>query len=237
MEDFTQEGFSFAGYHTGEFELILLERSAPSPAEKQITESVPFMQGIYDFSLILGERIYENRPLSFKFTYFQDEYEKRKVDETVLTNWLMRGGYQPLYDDHARDYYYLAKCTLVQVEDDTAGRRLNINLSFDAYPFKLSALPEGHGLWDNFNFDLDYSQDTEYTVNGSLSINLMNVGSTGVTPIIIASAAMTIIKDGITYAIPAGETKSESFRLAIGENPMMVNGNGVIKFTFYKELI
>jgi len=235
--DFTQEGFEIAGHHTGEFGLILLERSSPTPSEKEVIETVPFMQGVYDFSMILGERIYENRPLAFTFTSFEDKYEKRKVDETVLTNWLMKGGYQPLYDDHARNYYYLAKCTGVQVQDNTAERRLNINVTFDAHPFKKSILEEGHDRWDDFNFDLDVAQPVEYEVGSNLNVNLLNTGSTGVTPTIWASSQMTILKDNVTYTIPSGESKSEAFRLAIGENPMVISGDGTIKFSFFKELI
>jgi phage-related protein len=236
--DYTdQEGFKFLGHHTKEYNLILLERSAPTPEEKKIKESVPFMQGDYDFSMILGERIYENRTLTFTFTLFEDSYEYRKVDETALANWLMKGGYEPLYDDHAPNYYYMAKCTSVQVEDNTAERRLIVTITFDAYPFKISMLAEGHDIWDEFNFELDVSQPVEFTVNDSLYINLLNVGSCGVVPTVTASAPMTIRKNGFTYQVPQGESRSESFRLEIGENPMTVKGNGTIKFTFYKELI
>jgi len=84
---------------------------------------------------------------------------------------------------------------------------------------------------------LDVSQPVEYQVNGTLNINLLNAGSCSVVPTITVSAAMTIQKDKITYNVPQGESKSESFRLMIGENPMTITGNGTIKFTFYKELI
>lgn len=235
--NYTKEGFKTLGHHTGEFNMILLERSSPPPGEKIITESVPFMQGVYDFSMMMGERIFDNRPLTYKFTAFENEYENRKIIEASLINWLMRGGYEPLYDDHARNYYYLAKCTGVDISDDTAGRRLNITVTFDAYPFKIAVQEEGNDIWDNFNFELDVWQPNFYNVYGVLSINLFNAGSVGVTPSIYSSSTFSIDKGGVTYTIPAGESKSESFRINIGENPLIIRGRGTIQFKWHKELI
>lgn len=229
------EGFKRGNIHTKEFGMWLVSRSAPTPDEKTITESVPFMHGVYDFSMILGERIYENRIISYQFEIIDMNYQQRKLIQTKLENWLMKDGFAPLYDDHAPGYYYLAKCTGVDVEDTSGG--LTVNVEFEAYPFKISILEEGHDIWDDFNFELDVSQPVEYQVNGTLNINLLNAGSCSVVPTITVSAAMTIQKDKITYNVPQGESKSESFRLMIGENPMTITGNGTIKFTFYKELI
>ncbi|WP_346216358.1 phage tail domain-containing protein [Caldifermentibacillus hisashii] len=229
------EGFKRGNIHTKEFGMWLVSRSAPTPDEKTITESVPFMHGVYDFSMILGERIYENRIISYQFEIIDMNYQQRKLIQTKLENWLMKDGFAPLYDDHAPGYYYLAKCTGVDVEDTSGG--LTVNVEFEAYPFKISILEEGHDIWDDFNFELDVSQPVEYQVNGTLNINLLNAGSCSVVPTITVSTAMTIQKDKITYNVPQGESRSESFRLMIGENPMAITGNGTIKFTFYKELI
>ncbi|HAM79605.1 phage tail protein [Ornithinibacillus bavariensis] len=230
-----QEGITRNGKHSKEFGMWLVSRSAPTPSEKLIIESVPFMQGIYDFSMILGERIYENRTLTYHFEVLERDYTRRKVDRTVLENWLMKDGYAPLYDDHSPGYYYLTKCTSVDVEDASGG--LTVTLIFDAYPFKVSLLEEGNDIWDTFNFELDISQPQEYTVNGSLSINLLNVGATGISPSIIASSPMAIRKGNVIYDVLQGESKSESFRLEIGENPMTITGNGTISFKWHKELI
>lgn len=231
------EGFTFFDEHTKEYRMKLKERLAPTPEENTITEEVPFMQGSYDFSMILGERIYKNRTLSYRFEVEERNYQHRKVDEIVLKNWLMKRGWGKLYDDHDDGYYYWAKCTSVTVEDDHVYGRLLISISFEAYPFMRARLEEGHDIWDEFNFELDYSQPNDFSINGSSTVNLMNVGSAGVVPTIKASSEMTIIKNGVTYTVPAGESKSESFRLEIGENTMTINGTGTIKFIFYKELL
>lgn len=229
------QGIVRSGKHTKEYNMWLVDRSAPTPQEKSITETVPFMNGLYDFSDILGERTFENRSLSYTFEILQMDYTDRKSIQTSIENWLMKDGYAPLYDDHAKNYYYIAKCVSVNIDDITGG--LSVNIEFDAYPFKISELKEGHDIWDEFNFELDVSIPVDFTIDGQETINLLNVGMPSVVPIITASNAMTIVKGNTTYNVPIGESKSESFRLMPGENEMTITGNGTISFEYFKELI
>lgn len=229
------EGFQRGTKHTKEYNLWLIERNAPTPSEKEITDSVPFMQGLYDFSTILGERVYENRTISYQFEIIEGDYQSRKLIQTQLENWLMKDGYSPLYDDHAKGYYYMAKCTGVDIEDTSGG--LTVDIEFNAYPFKISILPEGHDIWDNIDFDLDVLIPVEFDVNGSLEVNLLNIGITSVTPKITTNAPMTIQKGNMTYEVKEGITKSERFRLDTGENKLTITGNGHIEFEYRKELI
>lgn len=229
------EGFQRGNRHTRDFKMWLVDRKAPTPEEKSIVENLPFVQGEYDFSTILGGRIYNNRPLTYQFEILNRDYQSRKTIQTSLENWLMKGGYEFLYDTHDPGYYWIAKCMRVNTADTYGG--LTVNIEFDAYPFKISGLAEGNDIWDTFNFELDVSQITEFAVNGSIDIALYNVGASNLTPTIKASAPMTIIKDGVTYNVGAGETKSYEFALKQGENRLTIQGNGTIEFLFYKELI
>lgn len=229
------EGFTRDGEHTKDHNMWLVERSAPTPPEKEVKENIPFMQGSYDFSMILGGRVYDNRTLTYGFEIINQDYQNRKHVQTSLENWLMRSGYEPLYDDHAKGYYYIAKCTSVDVADSYGG--LTAVVVFDAYPFKISELQEGNDIWDTFNFLTDVAQVTEFNVNGLEDIILYNVGLNNLFPKIRASAPMEIAKDGVTYLIPAGDTKSHEIAIGTGENNMTIKGNGTIEFLFYKELI
>jgi|SRR5690625_774090 len=230
-----KNGFTRSGIHTREYGMWLVNRQAPTPSEKQIIESVPFMQGVYDFSNILGERVYENRSLTYVFEIKQQDYEKRKINQTAIENWLKKDGVAPLYDDHARGYYYMAKCTSVNTDDFYGG--LRVTTTWDAYPFKISELPEGHDIWDEFNFELDVAIPSEIEVNGTETVNLYNIGMSSKSPKITTTAPMSIIKNGITYNLPAGEIQDEAFRLMVGDNNLTIVGNGTIKFEWYKELL
>ena len=230
-----REGFTFSGTHTSEYGLRLIERVGNPPTEKEIYENIPFMQGEYDFSDVLGVRVFNNRELTYVFEQIEYDYQSRKVDETVLSNWLLRSRRQELYDDYDKGYYYIAKCKTVESVDNYHGTQYKI--TFDAQPFMIGELEEGNDIWDTFNFELDVAQDTKYTVNGTEVITIINGGSNLVQPTIQASNPMTVIKGSKTYSIPEGQSKSYEFNLDVGENKLTIQGNGTIEFLFYKELI
>ena len=101
----------------------------------------------------------------------------------------------------------------------------------------IAELKEGHDIWDEFNFELDVAQDVDFEVHGEKEITLINPGTPDVSPEITAYSPMEIIKNGITYNIQSGKSKSLDFILKSGENDLTITGNGTIKFLFHKELI
>ena len=173
-----KEGFKFNGFDTTENDMYLISRSAPTPSEKEIIEDIPFVQGVYDFSNILGERIFDNRTISYTFQIYERDYEQRKHEQTVLQNKLMNTHITQLEDTHDSSYYYLGKCVSVGVEEDHEYGRLIVNIDFDCYPFKISKLPEGHDIWDEFNFELDVAQEMQYTMDGEYNFKELPIGST-----------------------------------------------------------
>lgn len=231
----TDEGFEFAGKHTKEFNLILQNRIADPPDEKEIIESIPFMQGNLDFSSILGQRVFENREIVFEFLIVDYSYQRRKSIEKSLTNWLMGPSHIKLYDDFSEDYYYIAKCKSINYEDRYEG--MTVVITFDAHPFMIGDYLEGSDLWDPFNFELDVFQDAKHTINGSSTVTIYNTGSNMISPKIVASADFEIIKGDATYNLSAGTTNSDEFMFGLGENVMTIKGNGTIEFLFRKELL
>lgn len=231
------EGFTYVGESTMSKGLRLVGRDAPSPAEKTIIENLPFVQGVYDFSAILGERVFENRTITYQFLLLESAYGTRKLAEISLKKWLVTPQIQRLYDTHDYGYYWLGKFSQVSVEDSQRDGTIIVTATFDCYPFMIGELAEGNDIWDEFNFELDVAQDTEYVINGIKTIKLYNVGSNGVSPKITSTAAMAITKNGQQFNVPVGESKSDLLRLEIGENILTIVGSGTIKFEFYKEVM
>lgn len=156
------EGFSFSDFDTTKEGMMLVSRSAPTPSEKSIVDSGPFVQGVYDFSMMMGERVFDNRSISYEFHLLERDYGYRKIDEAYLKNALMKRGIMPLYDTHDPDYYYLGKCVSVNVDDDHVYGRLVISIEFDCYPFMIALKEEGNDDWDSFDFELDYAQENTF---------------------------------------------------------------------------
>lgn len=232
-----KEYIQFGSFDSREYGMRLVERSAPTPSEKEKKESVPFMHGHYDFGSILGERLFENRPVSYTFHLNEKNYSKRKHTQTSLENKLMREGVTTLVDTYSPNYFYRGKCTSVSTADDHVYKRLIVNVEFDCYPFKVSQTAEGSDIWDTFNFELDVMQNVDYTINGTEIITLINPGTPSVSPQVTTSSEMTIQFENQLYVFPAGTSKNEGMRLHSGENDLIITGNGTIAFNFYKELM
>ena len=231
------EGIRFGEFDSKAEGLWLTHREDTPPEEKVIKESLPFVQGDYDFSRILGEAIRENRQPIYEFLIKEYDYEKRKTWEIKYENILLNQGMGRIYDSANLGYYFYGKCINAEVELDSGWQQLKLVVTFDCYPYMISELKEGHDIWDEFNFELDIAQEVQHTVNGTKEITLYNVGTPSVVPSITASSEMTIEKGAVSVTVPPGTSKSELLRLSTGENKLKVTGNGTIEFDFHKELI
>lgn len=234
-------GINFNGKHSyNDFGVTLgVDRNIGYPEKEKIKVKVPFSNVEYDFSQLYGEQTYTPRPLTYTLNVLSKKptTEKINVIETQLSNWLMNSnGKQKLYDDAIPGYYFLAEVEK-GLSFDELWNSGKLTVEFTAYPFMIAELPEGHDIWDEFNFDLDVAQPVEFTVNGTIDVTLFNVGTPSITPEIEASGPMEILKDAITYYVPTGKSISEDFKLKSGENHLNISGDGSIKFLFYKELI
>lgn len=166
------------------FKLRLIEREAPTPSEKEITEDIPFDQGQQDYSMILGERVFDNRELKYEFTAFKVDYPERKALEQKIKRAAMMSGFTELFDSHDEGFYWLAKCKDVKVEDDEEYNKLTVNLTFIGRPFMYAENDFLEDNWDNLNFSHHAINFNQYSVDGELTIKLYNWGDRKVFPIV-----------------------------------------------------
>lgn len=219
-----------------DFGLKILRREFNPPSKKKIKEILPFMNGSYDFSLLYGEDVYEERSIKYVF----DFRYKDKIDffnkKTAITDWLLNSSKEPLHDDLIPGYYFIAEC-----EDSIVFSEgyidCEVTVTFKAYPFKVSILQDGHDIWDEFNFELDMVQSTKFEIENIKNIQLYNNGAIGINPTVICSSNMEIIKGNTAYKFNAGESKSWSFKLDKGLNNLIIKGTGTIEFKWYKEVL
>ncbi len=231
------EGISFSKFNSKSHGLYLVEREAPSPSEKEIAEDIPFMQGVHDFSMMLGERIFDNRDIKYVFKKYNVNYENRKILENRIKDELMSVGQEAIFDTHDPAYYWFGKAKSVNVDDDHEKNKLVVTIVFDCYPFLLKNNAYFDDIWDTFNFDYDVANWSRYRINGKRTITLINTGSTAVSPTVIASSPMTAIIDGETYSIPVGTSSNVFIKISRGINKIVVSGNGDISVLFRMELM
>lgn len=221
-----------------DFNLMIKTVEVSYPTPKLIKNTVPFQNGEYDFTELYGDTPYENRIIKLEFEYERFKvYDRTKLNSlyTEIINWLYGAGESKLKIDYEVGYFKgrVTSISPIEVLNGTG----KISVEFNCYPFRIYEEAEGNDIWDIFNFDLDYSQDTSFEVNGELSIDLFNSSIINKTPEVTCSAAMDVIKNGITYKFNPGVTKDWRFILNKGSNNLLIKGTGTIKFKFIKEVL
>ncbi|WP_349817963.1 MULTISPECIES: phage tail domain-containing protein [Clostridium] len=219
-----------------DFGIKILSRSISIPSKRKIKDTVPFMNGSYDFSLLYGEQTYDEREITYTFSLPKKDKVKLNMLKIKIIEWLYDGIQSKLYDDQIPGFYFLAECTGIDY-DESFYNYAQLTVSFTAYPFKISTLQDGHDIWNEFNFELDIGQNTKFNVIENESITLYNNSAVGVYPTIICDNNFEIIKNNITYRFVPGEMKSFDFKLDKGENNLLLKGNGTIEFKWFKEVL
>ena len=177
-----------------DFNLTIAEKSIGNPKKNKIKETVPYMNGSYDFSLLYGEQTYEERELSYTFNVIGHSKISLNILKIQILEWLNEGSQEPLYDDAIPGFYFLAECTGIDY-DESFYNYAQLTASFTAYPFKISTLQDGHDIWNEFNFELDMVHNTKFNVIENESITLYNNSAVGVYPTIICDNNFEIIKE------------------------------------------
>lgn len=233
-------GITFNGKHTfKDFNIPIESRDIGIAKKQKNLITVPFSNVQYDFSEIYGSQVYEPRPLTYVLTIMNKQQLNPQYVHTIKTQLINHftslNGKHELKDDAIPGYHFLAELDQgASFQDNWMSGLLTLN--FTAYPFMIANRPEGHDIWDEFNFLLDVSQQVRFDVNGSITINLLNVGTPDVTPHIIASSPMQLRKGQVSMDIPAGTSRSDDFTLKSGDNHITITGTGTIEFLYYKEV-
>lgn len=230
-------GIRFNNLHSyDDLDLLVLEKNITTPTKAKVKESVPFMNGTYDFSNLYGGNCFSERTLEFTFKVKHNNRIGLEFMRTKIENWLMGTNTQvKLIEDDLPGYYYLAECEAIDFED--FNRFGKLKATFAAYPFKIGESYEGNNLWDDFNFELDVLQDTKFTISGTNNVNIYNSSAIDIEPVIVASSNFEIIKDNKKFIVEVGESKDYRFKLSKGNNNLTIKGNGSIEFRFRKEVL
>lgn len=218
------------------FEIASIEIEDPIP--NIVTESVPYMNGSYDFSNLYGPVTYEDRIIRVRIRPYDQTITRRELlydRYSKLSMWLLSANRSKLKLDYINGYF-VGRCS--KISSIELFKLLGyIDIEFKCYPFRYMDNLEGDILWDNFNFELDVLQETKFDINGVKNVKIHNVGATNVVPQVICSNQMEVTKDNVTYKFNSGASKDYVFELGIGQNDMTIKGNGTIEFKFRKEVL
>lgn len=229
------EGFSFAGFDSMAAGYWLLDRNAPAPSEQTITETVTYMQGELDFSMLGEERFFGMREITYKLLLINRNYRSRSGYEEELKRQLMPLGYGQLRDTHDSAYYWNAKCKSVEVDDDAEKSSLTATVTFKAYPFAYTNHDEGADYWDDVVFAHWVWQPTKFEVSGDQDVTIKNIGSRPVICTFEVTGTVKVATSSQTIDLTADNYKGQELLMEMGDNHFHLSGSGSIHFVFRRE--
>lgn len=231
------KGFTFNNKHNKNIGTVMHSKSIQPPSKKKIKESVPFMNGSYDFSTVgsNGEINYNERIITIVLGLPADSKERLQIIYSNVLEWLLDSGQCRLVFDDDPTYYYIAEVEETSTFDQFMefGR---LTVTFTAEPFKSSINYVVDDIWDIFNFEEDVVQELQFNVKTTKAISVYNAGRI-ITPTINVDAELSIVSKGVTYTLLSGDNTFYDLKLYHGYNDMVINGNGNIKFLFEKQVI
>ena len=230
-------GVKINGKHNNEFGIAMESASIGFPAKKKIKETVPFMNGYYDFSTIgsNGEIMYEEREIDITFGIPAWNKEELQHMYSKILEWSVDISRSQLIFDSMPDYYFEGEVTDSSTLEETMAYG-KLQLKFTCEPFKKSVSYVGDCLWDTFNFEEDYLEDSTFVISGSGTVGIHNPGRR-VRPIINCSSSSTMKYNGKTYNLVRGNNEIYGLYFTTGFNQMTITTNGTISFKFRKETL
>lgn len=207
------------------------------PSKTKIKETVPFMHGTYDFSTIGtgGEPVYGERNIIINFNFIERSREALYVKYSKVMEWLDIGRNKLIFS-HIPDYYFIAEVENAPEFEEVIRRAGKLKIEFVCQPFKIGVNLEGSDIWDTFNFEIDVAQDTQFDVTDTKTVNIINVGRNA-CPTINTNSNMSIVYNSKIYNLSIGDNKFYDLKLISGNNSIVINGIGKIKFIFRKEVL
>lgn len=233
------EKVEFNRFDSANLGLLVAEHHSPTPNEKQILESVPFMQGQHDFSMLLGERVFDNRLITIQFIKPNQDYTQHRLLLQEIRRTLMLNETGLIYDSYLESCHWVGKCSYVDADNyDSKTKTSFVYVEFDCYPFAIK-----NDKYYNDEFDVDYFTDgidqyTAYQIEGWRRIFIYNEGSNALGTTIYATNPMKIIhENGNELSVSKGETTDKFFKMERGKNVLTIIGTGTIRFSIETEVM
>lgn len=133
----TKNGIRINGKHSyGDFDLYIAERKASHPERKTITATVPYMDGYYDFSSLLGRPCYTQRTLMYAFDLVADDAVALEALKNSVCAWLETADQSEICDDDDPEYHYVGSVSAIEWAPDGENYGL-LTVTFICQPYRI----------------------------------------------------------------------------------------------------
>lgn len=219
-----------------DFSFTISDITIGDPSPNNILISVPYGNGVYDFSSILGDMTYSTREINVTFklekfeifqyrlnalyNIFKDKFYTNSMLELKIS-WL--------------EGTFLAKTTEISPLNLMEEER-TVSVKFIAQPFRTLDRYEGDDIWDTFCFETDYVQYNKHEIKGTKEVTLYNLGMVKSNPVIVCTSTMKLVYNEKEYDLTVGENKN-IIKMNKGENSLLFSGTGTVEILWKREVI
>lgn len=203
-------GVTFGEYHSyNDLSLYLNSKSISAPTVKTSTVEIEGGDGVLDLTEYFGRVNYDNRTLSFEFTYIGEPSEFMTVFSALQNK--LHGKKMRITLDDDPDYYYKGRVTLSAWKADKTTGTITVDVDAEPYKYKQNKTSVTDSVTDSA--DITLTNDVRSAV-----------------PLITTTADFTIVYNGTTTVTTAGTFTIPTLELKEGNNVVSVTGTGDITF-------
>lgn len=212
------DGIRINNLHSqSDFGLCINSRNIGLPKKQTIRETVPFMNGYYDFTALNGSPAWGERSVTYAFDIIADTPEELENDVERVLDWLCNVHDEDIYDDTMPAYHWHGSYENCTPTWDDTGMKCTLSVVFVVYPFKIANEPT----------TLKLASGTHTVVNHGMDV----------APIVKSSTAAAIQIGTYVSSIPANTDYKLEIDLKRGTNTVIISGDSEVTLSYYKEVM
>lgn len=193
-----REGITINNKHSfNDFGVYIASRNIGIPEKKVIKETIPYMNGSYDFSALAGAPAYEEREITYGFDVMGVTVEEMEEEKAAVLAWLMSVQDADIYDDaYPFTHFHGSYDSASWDEEDSQG---HITVVFAVYPFRI----------ENVETVVDFrtAQETKIVTNDGFPVEMKINSPQGATAT-LAGMSYSVGRGEYTFPVllPSGDT-------------------------------
>ena len=134
-----RDGITINGRHSfRDFGLYIREKKIGLPDKRIIQDSVPYMNGSYDFTAMSGAATWGNREISYAFDILADSEQAMNRQRDGILNWLMNAHDTDIFDDAMPGWHFHGSYSDGEISDEEELSELTVK--FTCHPFRIAEL-------------------------------------------------------------------------------------------------
>lgn len=194
------------------------------PKIKEVTETVPYMTGEYNFTFITGKPAYNAKKITIEFIYEGEDPEELYRKRIEISRWIMSAQGGTLEFDSNPDWYYKDVYAYISDYNNTLGRhKASITAVFSCYPLMQSK----------------YSRPMWCTATSTMTGNMYVLTLDECIPSFTTENQCLIMFNNVQYTIPANSKRYQitDLKFTRGNNLLVIKGNGELLVECIEEVL